>query len=113
MSALWRARAGASLPWGVGECSVKTIGGSGICRHKRQYPTEEAARPYATLYGLACYKCPHCDGYHLTKRAQDSSPEELERERASRERSQVLEQSNSDRKQRALRLARGGKRRRP
>jgi hypothetical protein len=83
------------------------------CRDKRWYPDEATARRYGTLHGFACYKCPSCDGWHLTKRAQDSTPEELEREKKVTERSGLLKQISSDRKQRAIRLARDGKRRRP
>ena len=47
--------------------------GHRACGRKRSYPSEEAALSFANrsmnVYGappLKVYKCPYCDGWHLT-----------------------------------------------
>jgi hypothetical protein len=40
-----------------------------VCKAKRYFQTEELARDYGVRYNHSPYKCPVCNGWHLTSGA--------------------------------------------
>lgn len=81
---------------------------------KRSYETEEAAREATWRLVHAVYQCPRCQLWHSTKAAQ--GPDDLAREAeavALLHRQHAVRDAFQDARQRARRLRRQGRRKRP
>lgn len=82
------------------------------CARKLRYDDLAKAESQARIFLQRVYKCPACEGYHLTKWAQDKTPEELAREAEAKRMERVKEDSERDALARIRRLRQSGKRRR-
>lgn len=78
------------------------------CRAKVRFLDKASADRSGRLYGLASYACPHCGGWHTTKKSQGREDDARAAETNARE--AALARAAEDGRQLALRRRREGRR---